>query len=62
MQVLVRSIVADREPAILSGSFTPQSFSAAALMMVSTDRGERVPTFTSLVPAQLAKLLDAAAR
>jgi O-succinylbenzoic acid--CoA ligase len=60
MQVLVRSIVADREPAILSGSFTPQSFAAAALMMVSTDRGMRVPTFTSLVPAQLTKLLDAA--
>ena len=53
MQVLVRSIVADREPAILSGSFTPQSFAAAALMMVSTERGVRVPTFTSLVPAQL---------
>jgi O-succinylbenzoic acid--CoA ligase len=60
MQVLVRSIVADREPAILSGSFTPQSFAAAALMMVSTERGVRVPTFTSLVPAQLARLLDAA--
>ena len=29
-------------------------------MMVSTDRGVRVPTFTSLVPAQLTKLLDAA--
>ena len=61
MQVLVRSIVADREPAWLSGAFTPQAFSAAALMMVSTDRGERVPTYTSLVPAQLSKLLDAAA-
>ncbi len=60
MQVLVRSIVADREPAILSGSFTPQSFAAAALMMVSTERGVRVPTFTSLVPAQLTRLLDAA--
>jgi O-succinylbenzoic acid--CoA ligase len=60
MQVLVRSIVADREPAILSGSFTPQAFAAAALMMVSTERGVRVPTFTSLVPAQLTKLLDAA--
>ena len=56
MQVLVRSIVSDREPAILSGSFTAQSFAAAAHMMVSTDRGARVPTFTSLVPAQLAKL------
>ncbi|MEJ1154937.1 AMP-binding protein [Microbacterium marmarense] len=60
MQVLVRSIVTDREPAIMSGSFTPQGFAAASLMMVSTDRGERIPTYTSLVPAQLAKLLDAA--
>jgi O-succinylbenzoic acid--CoA ligase len=61
VQVLVRSIVADREPAILSGAFTPQAFAAAALMMVSTERGHRIPTFTSLVPAQLSKLLDAAA-
>ena len=61
LQVLVRSIVADREPAWLTGAFTPQGFSAAALTMVSTDHGERVPTYTSLVPAQLAKLLDAAA-
>ncbi|MCC2031307.1 AMP-binding protein [Microbacterium allomyrinae] len=60
LQVLVRSLVADREPAILSGAFTPQAFSAAALMMVSTEGGVRVPTFTSLVPAQLTKLLDAA--
>jgi O-succinylbenzoic acid--CoA ligase len=60
MQVLVRSIVADREPAILAGSFTPQSFAAAALMMVSTEHGMRIPTFTSLVPAQLTRLLDAA--
>ncbi|WP_127473049.1 AMP-binding protein [Microbacterium sulfonylureivorans] len=60
MQVLVRSIVADREPAILSGSFTPQSFAAAALMMASSERGLRIPTYTSLVPAQLATLLDAA--
>lgn len=60
LQVLVRSLVADREPAVLSGSFTPQAFSAAARLMVSTDRGERIPTYTSLVPAQLAKLLDAA--
>jgi O-succinylbenzoic acid--CoA ligase len=61
LQVLVRSLVADREPAILSGSFTPQSFAAAALMMVSTERGHRIPTYTSLVPAQLTRLLDAAA-
>lgn len=61
LQVLVRSIVADREPAWLTGAFTPQAFAAAALTMLSTDRGERVPTYTSLVPAQLSKLLDAAA-
>lgn len=61
LQVLVRSIVADREPAWLTGAFTPPAFAAAALTMVSTDRGERVPTYTSLVPAQLSKLLDAAA-
>ena len=61
LQVLVRSIVADREPAIMAGAFTPQAFAATALMMVSSEHGERVPTYTSLVPAQLAKLLDAAA-
>lgn len=57
LQVLVRSIVSDREPAILGGSFTPQAFADAALMMSSS---AAVPTFTSLVPAQLSKLLDAA--
>lgn len=61
MQVLVRSIVAGREPAWLTGAFTPQAFSATALKMVSTDHGSRIPTYTSLVPAQLSKLLDAAA-
>jgi O-succinylbenzoic acid--CoA ligase len=60
LQVLVRSLVADREPAILSGAFTPQTFAAAALTMTSSVGGERVPTYTSLVPAQLSKLLDAA--
>jgi len=60
MQVLVRAIVSGREPAILSGSFTPAGFAATANLMVSSDGGRRVPTYTSLVPAQLAKLLDAA--
>jgi O-succinylbenzoic acid--CoA ligase len=60
MQVLVRSIVAGREPAILSGAFTPQAFAAAALTMTSSVGGVRVPTYTSLVPAQLSKLLEAA--
>ncbi|MBN9186327.1 MAG: AMP-binding protein [Microbacterium sp.] len=60
LQVLVRSLVAGREPALLSGSFTPQAFAAAALMMASSEHGERIPAFTSLVPAQLVRLLDAA--
>jgi O-succinylbenzoic acid--CoA ligase len=60
LQVLVRSIVADREPAVMSGAFTPRAFAAAALMMASTEHGVRIPTFTSLVPAQLTRLLDAA--
>jgi O-succinylbenzoic acid--CoA ligase len=61
LQVLVRSLVADREPAVMAGAFTPQAFAATALMMASSEHGQRVPTFTSLVPAQLARLLDAAA-
>lgn len=61
LQVLVRSLVQGREPAVLAGTFSPVAFAAAALMMTSTENGERVPTFTSLVPAQLASLLDAAA-
>jgi len=61
MQVLVRAIVSGREPGIVSGSFSPKAFAAAALTMVSSEGGVRVPTFTSLVPAQLARLLDAAA-
>ncbi|MBW9110202.1 AMP-binding protein [Microbacterium ureisolvens] len=60
LQVLVRSLVQGREPAILSGAFTPHAFAAAALTMVSTEGGQRVPSYTSLVPAQLSKLLDAA--
>ncbi len=61
LQVLVRSLVADREPAVMAGAFTPQAFAATALMMASSEHGQRVPSFTSLVPAQLARLLDAAA-
>jgi len=61
MQVLVRAIVSGREPGIVSGSFSPNAFAAAALTMVSSEGGARVPTYTSLVPAQLSRLLDAAA-
>lgn len=58
-QVLVRSLVAGREPAMLAGTFSPQAFAAAARGMASSVGGVRVPTFTSLVPAQVQTLLDA---
>ena len=61
LQVLVRSLIAGREPAVLSGSFSPASFAAAARLMTSTENGVRVPTYTSLVPVQLQRVLDAAA-
>jgi O-succinylbenzoic acid--CoA ligase len=60
VQVLVRALVAGREPAILAGPFRPEHFAAAALGMASHENGTRVPTYTSLVPAQLHRLLDAA--
>lgn len=60
LQVIVRSVVAGREPALLEGPFTPASFAQAALMMPRTRAGAREPNFTSLVPAQLQRLLDAA--
>ncbi|MCJ1707737.1 AMP-binding protein [Microbacterium sp. VKM Ac-2923] len=60
VQVLVRAFLADREPAVLGGPFRPEPFAAAALGMASHDNGARVPTYTSLVPAQLQRLLDAA--
>lgn len=60
LQVLVRAVISGREPAVLSGTFSPQAFAAAALMMSSSEGGRRIPTFTSLVPAQLTRLLDAA--
>ncbi|MGA0568416.1 AMP-binding protein [Rathayibacter sp. KR2-224] len=53
--VLVRSIVAGTEPVILPpGHFDPAAFFAAAETLDSDQR------FTSLVPVQLARLLDAA--
>ena len=61
LQVLVRATVAGREPAVLSGRFTPQAFAAAALTMASAHGSVRVTSYTSLVPAQLQTILDAAA-
>lgn len=59
VQVMVRALVAGRDPAILAGRFTPRAFAHAVSGMHSMAGGERVPTYTSLVPAQLQTLLDA---
>ncbi|MDQ1112463.1 O-succinylbenzoic acid--CoA ligase [Microbacterium testaceum] len=60
VQVIVRALLADREPAVVAGPFRPEPFAAAALGMASHLDGARVPSYTSLVPAQLQRLLDAA--
>ena len=59
VQVLVRALVGGREPAILAGSFSAHAFAAAASAMASSEGGVPVPTYTSLVPAQLQTVLDA---
>lgn len=54
LNVLVRSLAAQTEPVILApGHFEPSEFAAASLALASELR------YTSLVPAQLAALLDA---
>lgn len=54
-QVLVRSIVAGTEPVVMpEGHFDAASFAAAASRMTGEER------FTSLVPVQLARLVEAA--
>lgn len=60
LQVLVRSLMAGHEPAMLEGPFQPRAFVAAARLMTSSVGGRDLPRYTSLVPAQLLRLLDAA--
>lgn len=61
LQVMVRSILADTRPAVLAGRFSPVSFAEATLAMMRPSPGAGVPDlYTSLVPAQIATLLDAA--
>ncbi|MDY0827817.1 AMP-binding protein [Microbacterium sp. BG28] len=60
LQVLVRSLLAGHEPAILEGHFSVDSFIAAARGMASAAQGARTPTYTSLVPAQVTQLIAAA--
>lgn len=57
LQVLVRSILAGTEPVALSGRFSPEAFAHATLSMLRHGDEE---LYTSLVPAQVATLLDAA--
>ncbi|MEE6273909.1 AMP-binding protein [Georgenia sp. MJ206] len=56
LQVLVRSLVAGTEPVVLDTTtgFTPEAL-AAAVATMRTD----VPTYASLVPTQLRRVLDA---
>lgn len=53
LQVLVRGILAGTTPAVIPPSFTAAQFLEAAA-------GIQAPRYTSLVPAQLTRLLDAA--
>ncbi len=54
LQVLVRSLLAGTEPAVLTGTgFRPDDFAAAAATL--TGGG---PRYTALVPTQLVRLLD----
>ncbi len=55
-QVLARSLHAGHEPGVLEGPFTPAAFARATTVLRRLD----APLYTSLVPAQVARLLDAA--
>lgn len=55
LQVIVRSIVSGTSPVVLDGGFSPRAFAEATLAMLPGG-----PLFTSLVPAQISTLLDAA--
>lgn len=55
LQVLVRSLLAGTDPILLDGRFSPIAFAEATLMHATSE-----PLYTSLVPAQVSTLLDAA--
>lgn len=59
LQVLVRSILSGSAPVQLDGGFSPRAFAEATLTMRSSKHAGS-GLFTSLVPAQIATLLDAA--
>jgi O-succinylbenzoic acid--CoA ligase len=56
LQVLVRSLVAETEPAVMpGGGFRAEDFAAAAKPVLTASG----PRYTALVPTQLTRLLDA---
>lgn len=54
LQVLVRSVMARQDPVFMAGRFTAQGFAAATGELAGSAR------YTSLVPTQLMRVLDAA--
>jgi O-succinylbenzoic acid--CoA ligase len=62
LQVMVRSLLAGTEPVALPGRFSPRSFAEATLSMLrpAAGSGTLPELYTSLVPAQISTLLDAA--
>ena len=61
LQVLVRSVLAGTEPVVLEGGFSPRAFAEATLPMLRTSTDScSEHLYTSLVPAQLASLVEAA--
>ncbi|WP_217182918.1 AMP-binding protein [Streptomyces sp. AC495_CC817] len=56
LQVVVRSLLAGTAPVRLDGPFSAESFARTTLPLLA----EGAPLYTSLVPAQLATLLEAA--
>ncbi|MFT4157933.1 MAG: AMP-binding protein [Microbacterium sp.] len=63
LQVLVRSVIAGTAPAVLAGRFSANAFAESTLSMLRPvgAPGTGIPNlYTSLVPAQLATLVEAA--
>lgn len=62
LQVLVRSALAGTTPVVLDGGFSARAFAEATLPMLrtSTESNTSERLYTSLVPAQLMALVDAA--
>ena len=60
LQVLVRSILAGTTPVVLPGRFTPHAFAASTFALTGPSGGGADGLYTSLVPAQIQTLIEAA--